>query len=442
MKFGKWTKIFVLIAIMAAFIAFIVIIPLTNTMSGADLKDNFVGNMLGAIITAIVTVLLLNGQTSAEEVKERNVAVFDKKSKIFQRYMKKLWKVLDNNIVSNEEYYDLANTYITELVLYLPIGKMTKNNIIENSNIDYTKEKNMPWLDKKSWAKHTASEKIEKCLKVIKANRVQGDENLTDEKEIKEKSCIFRSSIVEIINALGNEINLGGGVSINTMDALLDNIGGVKQNNSAGSAVGDTPSLPGQNNQSEKFKDILKQKLNEEVKSRYKEVLKEAENWQLLSKGQIGWDLNEDKYCLDFEFKDYPMIKLRCWPDEKGFHVSLFVPWYAYGLWHPLRDSRTPKYPARYRVRLWENDENLLEKQDPWFDFTKGDDGFKNMPPDLSLFASQIAKRFSDFIQNTKCNKPNFVNVYGKDLTIPAALKAIEDKAKPDPKEMRFWEKK
>ena len=53
------------------------IIPLES------LPSQFYGALVGTVITAIITILLLQGQTQTEENKERNVKVFEKKSEVF-----------------------------------------------------------------------------------------------------------------------------------------------------------------------------------------------------------------------------------------------------------------------------------------------------------------------------------------------------------------------
>jgi hypothetical protein len=67
------------------------------------------GALLGTVITAVVTVLLLSGQSAAEEVKERNVKVFEKKSEIFQKYIDIVWDIWEDHTVTSEEYLQLTS---------------------------------------------------------------------------------------------------------------------------------------------------------------------------------------------------------------------------------------------------------------------------------------------------------------------------------------------
>lgn len=48
-----------------------------------SLPMQFYGALIGVVITAIITVFLLQGQTATEEMKEQNMRIFEKKSAIF-----------------------------------------------------------------------------------------------------------------------------------------------------------------------------------------------------------------------------------------------------------------------------------------------------------------------------------------------------------------------
>lgn len=55
-----------------------------------SLPAQFFGTLLGVVITAIITVLLLQGQTKSELYRERNLRVFIKKQKIFFQFLTQL----------------------------------------------------------------------------------------------------------------------------------------------------------------------------------------------------------------------------------------------------------------------------------------------------------------------------------------------------------------
>ncbi|MHC5354982.1 hypothetical protein ACYSNX_12620 [Myroides sp. LJL115] len=55
-----------------------------------SLPAQFFGTLLGVVITAIITVLLLQGQTKSELFRERNLRVFIKKQKVFFQFLTQL----------------------------------------------------------------------------------------------------------------------------------------------------------------------------------------------------------------------------------------------------------------------------------------------------------------------------------------------------------------
>jgi hypothetical protein len=163
---SKWAKI--LILVLVCFTAFCVVSIITRIYSVNDLQLNFVGALLGTVITAVVTVLLLSGQSSAEEVKERNVKVFEMKSEAFRNYIALLWRVWEDREVSAKEYRELTAEYYRTLMLFLS----QENN-----------------------------EKIGNALSAI------GD-MLDDEDQVESED--LRESVITILNTLSLEISLGG----------------------------------------------------------------------------------------------------------------------------------------------------------------------------------------------------------------------------------------
>lgn len=63
----------------------------------ASLPGQFFGTLLGVVITAIITVLLLQGQTKSEEARERHLLVFEKKQEIYFEFLNKLNTILQKD---------------------------------------------------------------------------------------------------------------------------------------------------------------------------------------------------------------------------------------------------------------------------------------------------------------------------------------------------------
>ena len=56
--------------------------------------------LAGAIIAAIITMLLLKGQSGAEELKERNMAIFNQKQEVYHRFLEELHKIVQDGQIN------------------------------------------------------------------------------------------------------------------------------------------------------------------------------------------------------------------------------------------------------------------------------------------------------------------------------------------------------
>jgi hypothetical protein len=97
---SKWTK--PLLLALLCLVAFCLVATVSQIISVEELPINFIVAFLEAVVTAVITVVLLSGQSAAEEVKERNVKVFEKKSEIFQNYIDTIWKIWEDSNVNKE----------------------------------------------------------------------------------------------------------------------------------------------------------------------------------------------------------------------------------------------------------------------------------------------------------------------------------------------------
>ena len=90
-------------------IALIVVICFTAISTYFFLSsDNAVGPNLitafvGVVLSALITLLLLNGQTNAEEFKQKNIKVFEEKLAIYKEFLKSLCDVVKDNKIDPEE---------------------------------------------------------------------------------------------------------------------------------------------------------------------------------------------------------------------------------------------------------------------------------------------------------------------------------------------------
>jgi len=157
-----------------------------------DLPLNFMSAFLGAIITSGITLVLLRGQSNAEEVKERNVKIFDKKSSLFEEFSGKLYSIIDNQKLSVNDYNSLKSDYYTKIMLYLNEKSQKKINSYINV-LGYFVGINL--TDGVS-----DLETVNLCYTKIKEN------------------------VYSIINILVDDIGLGGKIDINSQKELDDRV--------------------------------------------------------------------------------------------------------------------------------------------------------------------------------------------------------------------------
>jgi hypothetical protein len=84
-----------------------------------EMPGSFIGAALGAAITGVITVILLKGQSSAEEKKERAVKIFEKKLTVYSQFMGHLWGMFSDSEVTPEELAHLRNICFQQLVFFL-----------------------------------------------------------------------------------------------------------------------------------------------------------------------------------------------------------------------------------------------------------------------------------------------------------------------------------
>jgi hypothetical protein len=87
---------------------------------------------IGAILGAIVTVLLLSQQSASEESKERNVKVFEKKSEKYEEFINKIWEVWDDRKIDLLELSEVVKLLSKDIMLYAK--EKTVENIIDSLN--------------------------------------------------------------------------------------------------------------------------------------------------------------------------------------------------------------------------------------------------------------------------------------------------------------------
>jgi len=163
-------------AAIVAIIIFCVIAVVFNVMPVDALPVNFIGATLGALIGALITLILLRGQTAIEEEKEKNIRILEKKTAVFQDFIDAVWEVWKDQVITIEEFQTLTSKYYQKLMIYL---------------------------------KEEKSKTIGDALSVI-GSKI-GKNSFKDTNEL-------RAKIVTIIDKLSEDINLGGKIDTEIMD--------------------------------------------------------------------------------------------------------------------------------------------------------------------------------------------------------------------------------
>lgn len=152
---------------------FFAVVILFRIYSDKEVPAQFIGALLGAIVTAAITMALLHGQSQAEETKERNVKVFEEKTKRYNAFLERLWAIWEDRHITLEELNELKEAVARDILLY------TK----EGSTVQLLKFLNRI-------AKHA------------------GHATLSDLAKTEVQQCVYG-----IINVLAKEIELGGEMS-------------------------------------------------------------------------------------------------------------------------------------------------------------------------------------------------------------------------------------
>jgi hypothetical protein len=167
-------------AILVSIVAIIVICVVSvlfGVMPLDALPVNYIGAALGSLIGALITLVLLRGQTDIEEKKGKDVKILEKKTEVFQDYIKDVWKVWEDQRITIEEFQTLTSKYYQNLMIYI-------------------KEKRR--LDK-------IGGELSEMGKYI------GKDNYVDISNL-------RKSIISIINELSDELELGGRIDAEIMN--------------------------------------------------------------------------------------------------------------------------------------------------------------------------------------------------------------------------------
>jgi hypothetical protein len=93
-------KKFLAISLILGFAVFIGIAVLTKLFTSGDLPVQISGALLEAVVTALITYFLLTGQTTQEEIKERQVKIFEKKQEVYHSFLEELKRIIQDGEIT------------------------------------------------------------------------------------------------------------------------------------------------------------------------------------------------------------------------------------------------------------------------------------------------------------------------------------------------------
>ena len=166
-----------IIASIVAIVVFCVVSVVFGVMPVEALPSNYTGAALGSLIGALITLILLRGQTAVVEEKGKNIRILEKKVEIFHNYINAIWKFWEDPKITIEEFQNLTSQYYQNIMIYL-------------------KDK-------------------DRLAVIGRALTMMGkkiDKNTYDDTQE------LRENIVKIVNTLSAEIDLGGQINTAIMD--------------------------------------------------------------------------------------------------------------------------------------------------------------------------------------------------------------------------------
>lgn len=150
------------------------------------LPGQFYGALIGVVITAIITVLLLKGQTKSEESREIHLKVFDKKQEIYFNFLYKLNTILQQEEIISHHKNRIKNTHqpdinIQDLIFELGYLQMHASPNTFNQLMDLMEE-------------------------IINENNVLNSEKTYNSADLQEYYKLLSNNIFQIIGLLKDDL--------------------------------------------------------------------------------------------------------------------------------------------------------------------------------------------------------------------------------------------
>ena len=96
-----------------------IVVVFFRLFSLKDLWYETYAAIIGVVITAIITFILLKGQTENEEEREKSIELHKRKIEVYSSFVQELWSKLDDNCLTKNEMLDIRRKCFNELIFYL-----------------------------------------------------------------------------------------------------------------------------------------------------------------------------------------------------------------------------------------------------------------------------------------------------------------------------------
>lgn len=88
-------------------LVFICVATFSGAWPGSDVSAQILSALAGAVVTSMITLFLLLGQTANEEKKERSAKIFEEKLRIYNEFLQKLCNVVSDMKITKSEEIEL-----------------------------------------------------------------------------------------------------------------------------------------------------------------------------------------------------------------------------------------------------------------------------------------------------------------------------------------------
>ncbi len=106
--------------IVLLFLVMGVVFILFHLFSTRDFSYEICCALIGTIITAVITVFLLHGQSSSDEKKDKNIKIYENKLEVYSEYVRQMWETIsDDEELKEEEWNNLRVQTFGKLIFYL-----------------------------------------------------------------------------------------------------------------------------------------------------------------------------------------------------------------------------------------------------------------------------------------------------------------------------------